>query len=117
MYMKCGLPFLAQIIFDHYEIRTNDPAIFNVKILGYGKMGETKPAFRIFHRMVNKNVKPNNATFNCILSMCSHTGLVRKGWEIFKMMSSDFGLSPSTDHYIRMIDLLGRSGWLDEAEK
>lgn len=117
MYMKCGLSPLAQRTFDLFDTNTNDPAIWNAMISGYGKNGQFESGIEIFNQMVEEKVKPNSVTFNCILSMCSHTGKVERGWEVFRMMSRDYGLIPASDHINRIVDLLGRSGWLDEARE
>ncbi|GMP94097.1 hypothetical protein CsSME_00043684 [Camellia sinensis var. sinensis] len=117
MYMKCGLSSWAQRTFNQFVIKTNDPVIWNAMISGYGKNGETELAFKIFYQMVEEKVIPNVATFNCILSMCSHAGLVEKGWQIFRMMNQNYGLSPTPEHFNCIVDLLGRSGWLDEARE
>lgn len=117
MYMKCGLSPLAQRTFDLFDKNTNDPAIWNAMISGYGKNGQFESCFEIFDQMVEEKAKPNSATFNCILSMCSHTGKVERGWEVFRMMTRDYGLIPTSDHINRIVDLLGRSGWLDEARE
>ncbi|CAK9172200.1 unnamed protein product [Ilex paraguariensis] len=115
MYMKCGQCSLAHRVFDRFEIESDDPAIWNAMISGYGRNGEYETAFEIFHRMVEENVQPNLATFSCVLSVCSHTGQIDKGWQVFGMMSTDYGLKPASEHFNCMVDLLGRSGRLDEA--
>ncbi|XP_057482028.1 pentatricopeptide repeat-containing protein At2g02750-like [Actinidia eriantha] len=90
--------------------KSNDPAIWNVMISGCGKNGEIESGLCVSDQMIKQKVKPNTETFNCILSMCSHTGQVEKGWEIFRMMSRDYGLSPTPEHINCIVDLLGRSG-------
>lgn len=117
MYMKCGQPTWARRVFDKFEIKPNDPAIWNAMISGYGRNGEHKDAFDLFNQMLEKNVQPNPVTFNCILSVCSHSGQVDKGREIFKLMKLVYGMSPTTKHFSCMVDLLGRSGRLDEARE
>ncbi|GFY88423.1 pentatricopeptide repeat (PPR) superfamily protein [Actinidia rufa] len=117
MYMKCGLSSSAQRTFDLFEEKNHDPAIWNTMISGYGKNGEIESGFFIFDQMVEQKVKPNKATFNCVLSMCSHNGQVEKGWEIFRRMTRDYGLSPTPEHINCIVDLLGRSGWLNEARE
>lgn len=42
-------------------------------------------------------------------------GLVDKGWEIFESMDSDYSLKPRMEHYACMVDLLGRSGRIQQA--
>ncbi|KAL6983535.1 hypothetical protein U1Q18_016921 [Sarracenia purpurea var. burkii] len=117
MYMKCGLSSWGHRIFDLFEKKTNDPAIWNAMISGYGRNGDMESGFKVFDQMIEQRIKPNSATFNCILSMCSHTGQVEKGWQFLGMMSRDFGLKPTPGNINCIVDLLGRSGWLDEARE
>ncbi|XP_059655910.1 pentatricopeptide repeat-containing protein At2g02750 [Cornus florida] len=115
MYMKCGQSSWARKVFDQFETKTSDPAIWNALLSGYGRNGEYETAFKIFDQMVEEKVQPNSATFNIILSVCSHTGQVEKGWQVFRMMNRDYCLSPTHQHFNCMVDLLGRSGRLNEA--
>ncbi|XP_050375192.1 pentatricopeptide repeat-containing protein At2g02750 [Argentina anserina] len=117
MYMKCGQPSCARRIFDSFHVKPDDPAFWNAMISGYGKNGENESAFLIFDQMLNEGVQPNTTTFISLLSMCSHSGLVDKGWQIFRMMDRDYGIKPDPKHYGCMIDLLGRSGRFDEARE
>ncbi|KAM1082394.1 hypothetical protein ACFX19_021349 [Malus domestica] len=117
MYMKCGQSTCARRIFDGFRIKPNDPAFWNAIISGYGRNGGSESAFGIFEQMLEEKVLPNAATFTSLLSMCSHTGLVDKGWQVFRMMNKDFGLKPNQEHFGCMVDLLGRTGRLDEARE
>ncbi|KAL5761849.1 hypothetical protein ACOSP7_018113 [Xanthoceras sorbifolium] len=117
MYMKCGHPPLARKIFDQFVTRPDDPAFWNAMICGYGRNGEYESAIEIFDLMQKEKVKPNSATFVGVLSACSHTGQVDKGWHLFRMIKDDYGLNPNAEHFGCMVDLLGRSGRLDEARK
>ncbi|MCL7027051.1 hypothetical protein MKW94_003393 [Papaver nudicaule] len=114
MYMKCGFTSWARKVFDHSE-RSEDPAIWNAMISGYGTNGKNDAAHEIFDLMLKEGVIPNSCTFVGILSACSHTGNVAKGWEIFRIMNRNFGLKPNSEHFGCMVDLLGRDGRLDEA--
>lgn len=62
-------------------------------------------------------IKPDSVTFVGVLSACSHNGLIEEGYFQLKSMVDDFGLKPSLRHYACMVDLLGRSGRLEEAER
>lgn len=50
-----------------------------------------------------------------VLAACSHTGLIDRGIDYFYSMEHKFGVTANSKHYTCMIDLLGRSGRLDEA--
>ncbi|KAF3431421.1 hypothetical protein FNV43_RR26152 [Rhamnella rubrinervis] len=115
MYMKCGHSTYARRTFNWYDIKQDDPAFWNVMISGYGRNGDNESAFEIFDQMLEEKVRPNAATFVSVLSTCSHTGEIEKGWEVFRMMNTEFGLKPNPDHVGCMIDLLARASHLDEA--
>ncbi|KAI3467383.1 hypothetical protein Pfo_024046 [Paulownia fortunei] len=115
MYMKCGQPSWACNVFNQFDKKPNDPAFWNAMISGYGKHGKSESAFDIFNQMVEQKVKPNLVTLSCLLSVCSHTGQVDKGFQIFRLMTVGYGLNPTSKHMNILIDLLSRSGRLDEA--
>ncbi|EHA8587919.1 pentatricopeptide repeat-containing protein [Cocos nucifera] len=115
LYMKCGCSLHARRIFDGNERKSGDPALWNAMISGCGNNGENDLAFEIFRAMREQKVEPNSATFLGILSVCSHTGQVEKGWELFRMMSRDHGVNPTAEHFGCMVDLLSRAGKLAEA--
>ncbi|GLU17128.1 hypothetical protein SLE2022_335220 [Rubroshorea leprosula] len=117
MYMKCGYFSSARRIFDQFEIKPEDPAFWNAMISGYGKNGEYESAFEIFNLMQDEKVNPISATFTSVLSMCSHTGQVDRGWQVFQMIGKDHNSSPTPEQFGCMIDLLSRSGRLYEARE
>ncbi|GJN17129.1 hypothetical protein PR202_gb04172 [Eleusine coracana subsp. coracana] len=45
-----------------------------------------------------------------------HSGLKDEGMDCFELMTKTYGLQPSVKHYTCIVDLLGRSGCLNEAE-
>ncbi|KAJ4961636.1 hypothetical protein NE237_021546 [Protea cynaroides] len=115
MYMKCGCSSWARNIFDLVE-SSDDPALWNAMISGYGRNGEMKSALEIFDLMKEEGLQPNLVTFTSLISACSHNGCIGEGYEIFRMMSRDCGLSPTNIHFSCMVDLLGRAGRLNEAK-
>ncbi|MED6147052.1 hypothetical protein PIB30_040337 [Stylosanthes scabra] len=117
LYMKCGHASLARVVFDQFDPKPKDPAFWNAMIGGYGRNGDYESAFEIFDRMLEEKVEPNSSTFVSVLSSCSHTGQVDRGLQVFKMMKRQYGLLPKPEHFGCMVDLLGRSGRLDEARE
>jgi pentatricopeptide repeat protein len=113
MYSKCGCMADARRVFD--SIPDKDLIAWNALIMGYGRQGEIEDALDSFEIMLDQNVKPNEATFVNVLSVCNHAGLVQKGQMYFEAMSRDHGLTPSLQHYSCVIDLLSRAGRLEEA--
>ncbi|KAG5565254.1 hypothetical protein RHGRI_001220 [Rhododendron griersonianum] len=113
MYAKCGQLDKSRKIFD--AIKEKDAISWNVMISGYGMHGDAESAIEIFQQMKQSNVRPNELTFLAVLSACTHAGLVREGKCFFDRMRN-YALSPNLKHYSCMVDLLGRSGNLHEAE-
>ncbi|QCE04023.1 structure-specific endonuclease subunit SLX1 [Vigna unguiculata] len=72
-------------------------------------------AFKVFEKMLEKGLVPDEATFSSLLSACCHGGLVKDGREIFRRMEEEFNIRPRAEHYVYMVKLLGSSGELEEA--
>jgi pentatricopeptide repeat protein len=66
--------------------------------------------------MCEEGVQPDDITFVCLLSACSHAGLVDEGMCCYASMTTVHTISAKLEHYICMVNLLGRAGWLEEAE-
>ncbi|KAL6498856.1 Pentatricopeptide repeat-containing protein, chloroplastic [Orobanche hederae] len=115
MYAKCGAVHTARQLFD--MMGKKHVTTWNAMIDGYGTHGFGKEALELFDEMRKReiNINPNAVTFLCIISACSHSGLVNEGRRYFSIMEEEYGLEPSMDHYGAMVDLLGRAGKLNEA--
>eukprot|EP01018_Ginkgo_biloba_P015859 Gb_38232 [translate_table: standard] len=114
MYAKCGSIDNAQKVFDNWP--KEDLVPWNAMIAGYAQHGCGKEAIQVFKEMQLAGMKPNQITFVSVLFACSHIGLVDEGRNFFASMNQDHGITPKVEHYACMVDLLGRSGHLDEAE-
>lgn len=113
MYAKCGSMSDAQKVFDALHERNTEA--WSALIAGYTRQGNSEAVFDLFHTMRQGGVKPNSVTFLSVLTVCSHVGLVDKGREYFGVMSTEYSIAPCIEHYICMLDLLGRAGLLEEA--
>jgi pentatricopeptide repeat protein len=113
MYAKCGCIELAHNLFN--RMSKKNLASWNSMIAGYRMHARAEDALALFVQMKQMGLKPDNITFICILSACSHAGLVDEGWQYFVSMTKDYCVTPEMKHYACMVDLLGRSGLLDEA--
>ena len=114
MYAKCGEIVKAKGVFDNMPEK--ETASWNALINGFAINGCAKEALEVFMEMNHKGFKPNEITMMGVLSACNHSGLVEEGKRWFKAMEG-FGLTPEIKHYGCMVDLLGRAGCLEEAEK
>ncbi|XP_057865522.1 pentatricopeptide repeat-containing protein At2g13600 [Cryptomeria japonica] len=115
MYAKCGVIEDARRVFD--RVTEQNVVTWNALIAGYAQHGEGEETLNLFEQMQKVGMKPNHVTFLCVLSACSHAGLVCEGQHYFYSMCQDYGLVPRVEHYACVVDLLGRSGYLVEAEE
>jgi pentatricopeptide repeat protein len=65
--------------------------------------------------MQQAGMTPDSITFTAVLSACSRAGLVNEGLQYFEHMRQNYQITPSVEHYACVVDLLGRSGRLNEA--
>ncbi|KAL5981992.1 hypothetical protein ACLOJK_016059 [Asimina triloba] len=115
MYAKCGSIHNAERVFQRLPKR--DIVSYNAMIGGYGMHGHGEKALHIFSQMQETGHMPTNITFVSVLSACSHSGSVDKGWQYFQSMSWTHSITPEIVHYACMVDLLGRAGLLAEARE
>ncbi|XP_010262450.1 PREDICTED: pentatricopeptide repeat-containing protein At4g02750-like [Nelumbo nucifera] len=113
MYARCGSLHYALLEFSHMQNR--DTISWNAIICGFAHHGYGMQALEMFKKMLLMNVKPDQITFVGVLSACSHAGLIDEGWHFFHFMRYKCFLQPTFEHYTCMVDLLGRSGLIDEA--
>ncbi|EFJ27891.1 hypothetical protein SELMODRAFT_403453 [Selaginella moellendorffii] len=62
-------------------------------------------------------VLADEITFTGVLTACNHLGLLAECWEFVLSMSADYHLAPAMEHYCSVVDILGRSGQLKNAEE
>ncbi|KAK7410222.1 hypothetical protein VNO78_00838 [Psophocarpus tetragonolobus] len=113
MYAKCGQLQKSRMVFD--SMIEKDVVCWNAMISGYGMNGYAESALETFQHMEESNVIPNEITFLSLLSACAHAGLVAEGKYMFARMKR-YSVNPNLKHYTCMVDLLGRSGNVEEAE-
>ncbi|GJV05047.1 pentatricopeptide repeat-containing protein [Tanacetum coccineum] len=114
MYSRCGC--LKDSLKAFSENNILDVVLWSSMIAAYGFHGMGNEAVELFNQMEKEGLKPNDVTFLSLLYACSHCGLKDKGVEIFDLMTNKYRLDPQLEHYTCLVDLLGRSGSLDEAE-
>ncbi|CAK9237283.1 unnamed protein product [Sphagnum troendelagicum] len=114
MYAKCGSMEEACKVFNKMPLR--NVVSWNAILGGFAMHGHGKEALEHFKQMRAEGVRPDNTTFVCLLSACSHAGLVDEGLRCFESMSTDCMISARLEHYTCMVDLLGHAGRLHEAE-
>lgn len=114
LYSKCGCLSFARKVFD--EMRERDTLCYNAMIRGLAVHGFGQEAIGFYENLISQGLAPDDATFVVTISACSHSGLVNEGLELFNSMKTVYGIEPKVEHYGCLVDLLGRSGRLEEAE-
>ncbi|VAI90654.1 unnamed protein product [Triticum turgidum subsp. durum] len=114
MYAKCGNIEKAIHVFK--DLAEKNALTRTAMICGLANHGRADEAIQYFRRMIELGLQPDEITFIGVLSACCHAGLVKEGREFFSLLVSKYHLERKMKHYSCMIDLLGRSGHLDEAE-
>ncbi|KAL2928042.1 hypothetical protein RDABS01_023036 [Bienertia sinuspersici] len=115
MYVKCGCVENAVEVF--HEAEEKEVSVWNAIILGFSMNGFAERALELFSEMKKCRVVPNEITFTGVLGACRHMGLVDEGQRHFNSMVREHGIEPNVKHYGCMVDLLGRAGYLKEAEQ
>uniref|UniRef100_A0A0E0NB18 DYW domain-containing protein n=1 Tax=Oryza rufipogon TaxID=4529 RepID=A0A0E0NB18_ORYRU len=113
MYMKCGRVDEATIVFQRMGKR--DVHTWTAMIAGLAFNGMGKAALEHFYQMRCDGFQPNSVSYIAVLTACSHSCLLNEGRLYFDEMRILYNIHPQIEHYGCMIDLLGRSGLLDEA--
>lgn len=113
MYAKCGRIDEAVVVFNSMGEKNLQSCTVMMSVLA--DHGRQKDVISLFNHMEDMGLEPDSLAFAVILSACSHTGLVCEARRYFDRMVRMYGIKPSVEHYGCMVDLLGRSGLIQEA--
>ncbi len=97
MYAKCGSMEDAQTVFN--KMPSHDVISWNAILGGCAMHGHGNEALKLFEQMCEEGVKPDDITFVCLLSACSHAGLVDEGMCCYASMITVYMISPKSEHY------------------
>ncbi|XP_020586041.1 pentatricopeptide repeat-containing protein At3g22690 [Phalaenopsis equestris] len=115
MFARCGDSKSSMKVFD--RILNKDVSAWTAAIGAMAVEGNGRKAIELFSEMIKDGVEPDSVVFVQALTACSHGGLVEEGYMFFQSMRKDYGFTPHIVHYGCMVDLLGRSGLIDEARE
>ncbi|XP_022760014.1 pentatricopeptide repeat-containing protein At1g53600, mitochondrial-like [Durio zibethinus] len=115
MYAKCGDIGAAFCIFE--SMREKNLVSWNSLIGGYARQGLGRRALEEFDRMINTGVWPNQVTIFNVLLACRNSGLVEEGERHFNSMDQKYGIQAGLEHYACMMEIYGKTGQLDKADK
>ncbi|KAF5738119.1 pentatricopeptide repeat-containing protein [Tripterygium wilfordii] len=115
MYGKGGSMTDARRVFDHMPSRDMDS--WHLMIKGYADNALGDEGLELFEQMRNLGLKPNEQTFILVLSACASADAIDEGFIHFESMKNDYGISPRMEHYLGLIDVLGKSGHIYEVKE
>lgn len=115
LYSKCGNIYDGVSIFK--GITKKNIVSWNSVIVGCAQHGFGMWVLTFFNRMIRFGVDPDDITFTGLLSACSHSGMLDKGRSLYKYFFQYMSIEVKLEHYACMVDILGRSGKLHEAEE
>ncbi|KAL5981450.1 hypothetical protein ACLOJK_015511 [Asimina triloba] len=114
MYSKCGSLKCARCVFDD-DSYAKDPISWSSIITSYGLHGRGEEAVGLFMKMLQLGINPDAITSVGVLSACSRGGLLKEGFEVYNLLTCNYGIVPTMEMYSCMVDMLGRAGQLDRA--
>ncbi|XP_058082064.1 pentatricopeptide repeat-containing protein At2g15690, mitochondrial-like [Magnolia sinica] len=115
MYGKCGSMKDARHVFDRMPERSMDS--WHLMINGFASNGQGDDGLQVFEQMRKLGVRPDGQTFVSVLSTCASAEAVEEGFIHFESMTKEYGITPGIEHYLGMVDVLGKSGYVSEAEE
>ncbi|KAG8375229.1 hypothetical protein BUALT_Bualt10G0078600 [Buddleja alternifolia] len=113
MYSNCGRLDIAERVFR--SSREKSVSAWNSLISAYGFHNFGSKAIETFQEMIKSGIRPTNGSFTSLLQACSHSGLLDEGRMYYYHMFNTFKVQPTTEHHVCMVDMIGRSGRLQEA--
>ncbi|KAE8706970.1 Pentatricopeptide repeat-containing protein [Hibiscus syriacus] len=113
MYMKCGSTVDAFDVFDKMPKR--NLTSWDIMITWLARNGIGEDALDLFYQFKQAGLKPDAKMFVAVFYACGVVGDINEGMLHFSSMSSDYGIVPSMEHYVSIVDMLGSTGHLDEA--
>ncbi|KAK1578293.1 hypothetical protein Q3G72_029153 [Acer saccharum] len=113
MYWECGSGNDAFDVFDN--MRQHNLTSWDTMITWLAKNGLGEDAVDLFSRFKQAGLKPDGKIFIGVFFACSVLGDTREGMLHFESMNKDYGIVPSMEHYVSIVDMLGSTGHLVEA--
>ncbi|KAL5228243.1 hypothetical protein ABZP36_016508 [Zizania latifolia] len=115
MYAKCGSMKDAKELFS--TIAQRNLTCWNTMISGFVHNGLGEEATDFFDQFKQTGDKPDSAMFTHVFLACGILGSVDEGMLHFESMQKDFDITPTMEHYASIVNMLGQSGYIDEARE
>ncbi|GAB2269176.1 hypothetical protein Dimus_004106, partial [Dionaea muscipula] len=88
---------------------------WDIMITWLAKNGLGEDAIDMFFQLRESGLKLDGQLFIGVFTACGALGDVTEGMLHFDSMSKVYGIVPTMDHYVGIVDWLGTCGYLDEA--
>ncbi|XP_004505209.1 pentatricopeptide repeat-containing protein At2g15690, mitochondrial [Cicer arietinum] len=115
MYGNCKSMTDARRVFDHMPNRNMDS--WHMMIRGYANSTMGDEALQLFEHMNELGLEITSETLLAVLSACGSAEAVEDAYLHFESMKNKYGIEPGVEHYMGLLEVLGQSGYLKEAEE
>ncbi|XP_068644804.1 pentatricopeptide repeat-containing protein At1g06580-like [Aristolochia californica] len=115
MYAKCGN--IEDSICAFHGLNNPTIVAYNTMLSGLAQHGRAGQAIQIFKELEKMETTPNKTTFLCLVTACSHVGLLEESKFFFDVRYDHYKIEPESKHYFCLVDVLQRAGNLDCAYK
>ncbi|XP_010467317.1 PREDICTED: pentatricopeptide repeat-containing protein At2g15690-like [Camelina sativa] len=115
MFGECSSVTDAKRVFDHMVDKDMDS--WHLMMRAYSDNGMGDDALHLFEEMAKQGLKPNEETFLSVFLACATVGGIKEAFLHFDSMKNEYGIAPSTEHYLGVLGVLGKCGHLVEAEQ
>ncbi|OIT30289.1 PREDICTED: pentatricopeptide repeat-containing protein At2g29760, chloroplastic-like [Nicotiana attenuata] len=113
-YADCGCLDAAYLVFENMQ--TRDVVSWNTMILGFAEKGYAGEGLKLFHRMEDENVKPNDVTMMALLSACINELDLEFGRWVHTFIERN-GIRKSLILDNAIIDMYMKCGSIEDAER
>jgi pentatricopeptide repeat protein len=98
-------------------MRERSIGLWHSMITGYAVNRQGDEGMLLFEQMRNSGLEPDKETFLVALAACASAEAVEEGFALFESMKNEYEIVPEIEHYLGLIDVLGKSGHLNEVEE
>ncbi|KAI3455665.1 hypothetical protein Pfo_012328 [Paulownia fortunei] len=113
MYSKCGSMNDAFAVFDQMPKRNLTSWDIMISWLAKNDLGED--SIELFAEFKRSGLTPDGQMFIGVFSACGVLCDIVEGMLHFESMIKDYGIIPTMEHYVSIVDMMGNAGCLDEA--
>ncbi|KAK9153744.1 hypothetical protein Sjap_001224 [Stephania japonica] len=115
MYSECGM--IADAVSTFNSMQEKNSESWTSIISANVNHGQPSKAMDLFTQMCRNHESVKSGTFTSILRACAQMRLVHEAIRLFFSMREIHGIEPSLEHQTCIVEVLGRAGMFEEAQK